>query len=268
MDGTFSTEDAVTMAPVISGGTDEGSSELAAAALDGIVGIATGNLLRIRPVAIKFGAFDVGLMEKIVKVLDKMRTMLAKEALDGAGGVGNQIDSSLKALLSGDKMDLQTTFTKYDRDHSGCLDFDEVFECFKITIYPREITENKAMKIFVKADTNSSGSLDLGQFQHSIQILEEDDTSRGLEMLGLAPKQVGIIIAVMTGIMLALFVFIFNGIWAFSTPGGFSASINTSFPLMAGGGASKSAGDGPASGDELEHKIEDKLDQMAELDAS
>ena len=82
-------------------------------------------------------------------------------------------------------------------------------------------------------------------------------TGAVLDKLGLSPNNITIAVISMVVILMFLLAFIFAGIAAFATPGGFTSSINSIFPVLSGAGAS--------SGGETDEADDDDSDRLNSL---
>ena len=82
--------------------------------------------------------------------------------------------------------------------------------------------------------------------------------------LGLGEKQIAAIVGAMACMLGFFFAFIFTGIAAFATPGGFSSSINSIFPVLGGSGSSAAAGGAPEESQRTDNMIEDALNEVLE----
>ncbi len=96
--------------------------------------------------------------------------------------------------------------------------------------------------------------------------MENEKSDKVLESMGFGPKTLAMIVGSLFFLMLILFGFIFAGIFAFATPGGFSASINSIFPMLAGGGSSQASGGPEGDNAEMGTLLEEKLEAVSKED--
>ncbi len=125
-------------------------------------------------------------------------------------------------------------FSKFDRDRSGLIDFEEFYELLLYYKYPTRLTRSRAMDIFVKADVDHDNFLSRAEFENGVKYMQTQIEDVILAGAGLAERNKFYIIAGMTSIIALFFVFIFMGIVAFTTPGGFTSSLNALLPIIAG----------------------------------
>jgi hypothetical protein len=257
--GNFDAKAAKQLAPAIMGKSD--SARLAAEALGSLIGVAQGDLSQIKPIAMKLGGFNEEMLNDLMKGITRLKPILEKLKAKAAQK-GKKIKGTIK-LSPNDKMDPVSLFTKYDVDKSGALEFEEFFEILKLLNYPKQMKEAAVMSIFVNADNSKTGSLNMTEFKKGLQMDQDRQSSRVLELMGLSPKaMIGIVLGLL-GVLLILFGFIFMGIAAFSTAGGFAATVNSSFPVMSGVGASsgETPGDADKDSDEVGEVLGAKLNQ-------
>jgi hypothetical protein len=256
--GNFNVDIARSMAPALMGKSD--SSQSATDAICSLVGLAQGDFQQIKPIAIKMGGFDEKQLEALISGIAKL-----KPILDKIKKKAEKAKTQLKGELTFDadtQVDPTSLFIKYDYDKSGELEFNEFFEIVKMVQYPRQITESHVMKIFVKADVSETAALNMSEFKEALILAQKDQSNRVLELMGLSKLKMVMMVVSLLVILMLLFGFIFAGIFAFTTLGGFSAVINSTFPVIGGVGASGSR-ETPGSGEEGENSamLERKLDQ-------
>lgn len=286
VDGDFSEKTARNLVPALFGhGAD---AEKVTDILVGLVGVGNRDLKAVQQLAVKYGGFD----EKKLKLLISMLEKLAKKL----GRLGKVVKPKKKvAFHENEEISANKLFVQFDKDRSNAIEFDEFYEVIKLMNYPRQVRETVAMDLFVRADKNDSGSLDLSQFESTfkcffdfilslfyfllhgllshlfglnicaaaVKIAQDMQSESVLVRLKLSPaKAAGVVISLLLFISV-LFGFIFAGIGAFATPGGFSASVNSLFPVAAGGGASKGSTD-PSEVEKNDAGIEGELDAVVE----
>eukprot|EP00729_Bicosta_minor_P010372 gene10372-23879_t len=246
--GTFDASVARDMATALMGNPASSSSGQAATeAICSLVGLAQGDWSQLKALAVKMGGFDEVQLKKLTRGVERLKPIIDK--------LKKQLESGKKQLNgnvafdSNDDLDPNSLFMKYDRDNSGMLEFNEFFEVLKILHYPQQITENKVMKIFVAADVSKTESLNMVEFTQAIDISRKDQSSNVLNLMGLSQGNIIVVVLGLLVMLSLLFGFIFTGIFAFTTLGGFSAVVNSTFPVIGGTGASSSQ-KVPGSGDD------------------
>jgi hypothetical protein len=105
------------------------------------------------------------------------------------------------------------------------------------------------MKIFVAADVSKTEALNMVEFTKAIDMSRVEQSSKVLGSMGLSQGNIIMVVLGLLLILTLLFGFIFAGIFAFTTLGGFSAVVNSTFPVLGGTGASSSQ-EVPGSGDD------------------
>jgi len=246
--GTFNASVARDMATALMGNPASSSSGQAATeAICSLVGLAQGDWSQLKALAIKMGGFDEVQLEKLTRGVERLKPIIDK--------LKKQLESGKKQLNgnvafdSNDDLDPNSLFMKYDLDNSGMLEFNEFFEVLKILNYPQQITENKVMKIFVAADVSKTESINMVEFTQAIDISRKDQSRKVLNLMGLSQGNIIVVVLGLLVMLTLLFGFIFSGIFAFTTLGGFSAVVNSTFPVIGGTGASSSQ-EVPGSGDD------------------
>lgn len=237
--GNFSPTTARAMAPVLMGTSS--SAQAATEAICSLVGLAQGDWSQLKALAVKMGGYDEKQLEELAAGIARLKPILEK--------LKKQADTARKELNGADTLfdkddndlDPNALFLKFDKDNSGSLEFNEFLDVVKVINYPQQITEDKVMKIFVSADVSKTGALDLVEFTRAIDMSRAQQSNRVLELLHLSKGNMITIILTLLVILIVLFGFIFAGIVAFTTLGGFSAVVNSVFPVIGGAGASNSA---------------------------
>jgi hypothetical protein len=237
------------------------SARQASEALGSLIGVAQGDMSQIKPIAMKLGGFNEKMLSDLMKGIERLKPILAKLKANAAHKVKKA--KGAITLSPADKMDVASLFTKYDKNKSGDLDFDEFYEVIKLLNYPRQMKRAAVMTLFVNADVSKTNSLNMTEFKKGLQMDQDRQSGRVLELMGLSPKARISIVLGLLGMLLILFGFIFMGIAAFSTAGGFSAVVNSSFPVMSGAGASsgETPGDAEKNSDEVGEALAAKLNQ-------
>ena len=104
----------------------------------------------------------------------------------------------------------------------------------------RSAWQSKISKLFVEFKDKSTGEMTITGLESALQQFREGQSENVLQTMGLGPENLAKILCFVVLVLLLLFVFIFMGIIAFTTPGGFTSSVNSILPVLAGAGASKS----------------------------
>jgi len=246
--GTFDASVARDMATALMGNPAASSSGQAATdAICALVGLAQGDWSQLKELAVKMGGFDEEQLEKLTLGIERLKPIINKLKRQMENGK-KQLNGDVEFGVN-DDLDPTSLFMKYDVDNSGSLEFNEFFEVLKILNYPSQITEDKVMKIFVAADVSKSESLNMVEFTQAIDMSRTAQSGKVLNLMGLSQGNIIFVVLGLLMILTLLFGFIFSGIFAFTTLGGFSAVVNSTFPVIGGTGASSSQ-EVPGSGDD------------------
>ena len=102
------------------------------------------------------------------------------------------------------------------------------------------------------------------EFQQAIEYVQSKRIGQALTLLGLSPNQLIFTFAMLTAILLLLFVFIFMGISVFSLGGSFGSIINSLLPITAGVAVIKEA---PANFQSQEwiRKLEEVIEDVVHI---
>ncbi|KAL4479745.1 hypothetical protein ABPG73_017966 [Tetrahymena malaccensis] len=152
--------------------------------------------------------------------------------------------------LKDEKITIKDVFKAIDLegDKNGSIDIDE-FQYFArrlgITLSRHRVYEifasvkNRKAK-YIAAQSKDELSLNEEEFEQAFKYINEKKTSMSLEKLSISPSLLFISLVALLVILLLLFIFIFFGINAFANGGTFNSVINSSIPIIAGAGTSKS----------------------------
>lgn len=117
------------------------------------------------------------------------------------------------------------------------FEFEEVIKNMGINI-----SRQRAMQFFAKADADSDGSINMDEFEKAYEYLQRELTYQTLRDLGLSSAAIVGALGGLLGFVALVFVFIFFGVAAFSGGSPFEGVVNALMPLSAGalaGGQSK-----------------------------
>lgn len=236
--GTFNPTVARSMAPILVG--QSVTEKAATEAVCSLIGLAQGDWSQLKALAVKMGGFDEKQLHQLVVGIERLKPLIEKLKRQSQNAQ-KELSGHVSFVDDDNDLDPTALFLKFDNDNSGSLEFNEFYEVMKVINYPQQITEEKVMKIFVSADMNLSGAVNMAEFTNAIDMSRAQQSSRVLELVGLSKGNMIAIVLSLLAILMVLFGFIFAGIVAFTTLGGFSAVVNSTFPIVGGAGASNSS---------------------------
>jgi len=225
--------------------------------VQGIVALCQGDILAnldsIKPLAKRFGSFDSEMLEKLIKIIQKIVPLIERSKETFKARTPSKYDLT---KIEGKGFDPADLFNKIDIDKSGLVSYNEFADAVKMVSYPMKPSEDVMMKIFVEACGATGNELNQSQFESALDKYMLSKGASVMEKMGLSSDQILKAVALLTVALLLLFTFIFLGIGAFFTAGGFSAAVNSLLPVAGGVGATK------ATDEEIEDSDNDRIKEL------
>ena len=231
----------------------------------GVVALCKGNIASpesldaIKPLAKLFGSFDVDKVEKLVKIVQKIlpRINKGKKAINQRNPAKYDLNS-----IEGKMFEPAVLFQKIDVDKSGTVSYNEFVDAIKMVSFPSKIPDDVIMKLFIECAGVASNDLNQAQFETALDKFMISKGDSVMDAMGLSQDKIFKAVFLLTTILLLLFTFIFLGIGAFFSAGGFAAGVNALLPVSAGGIATKATNEEIEDGDnkQIKELLQEKLD--------
>ena len=235
------------------------SSMQISATISGMVALASNDFEGARQMAIKLGGFEVAKIERLFAFCSAMY----KAGLRGEE-VAKRLAHDPIAIVEGQLTD-EKLYIAFDTDGDANMDYGEFETCTKYMTFPERLTTITAMRLFSRGDREKSAGLSLTQYkvamaEFSDEIAEKVLAKRGLSLANNRKKLLRD-----TFNLMIIFLFIFVGIAAFTSAGGFESTVNALLPLAAGVGVTAGAKEETVNEQDDQDVLDDIDEAMAEL---
>jgi hypothetical protein len=207
------------------------------------------DIREFRHCALALGNFD----DKIIEII----TNFAQGSYDGKNQEKSTNDHGEGFLAK--------IFSQFDADRSGTIDFYEFQEMLRYINV--NISQEKAIQIFTRVDSDGSKALTYDEFERGFALLASEIALAALQSLGITDTQIYAAVGSGFLILIFLFSFIFLGMAAFTENSTFGSVVNSGFLLGGGAGVATSDEDtvnpdDPKIMDYLKEKVEEALEQL------
>lgn len=160
---------------------------------------------------------------------------------------------------------LAKIFAQFDADRSGTIDFTEFQEMLRYINV--NISQEKAIQIFTRVDSDGSRALTYDEFERGFALLASEIAYAALQSLGITDSQIYAAVGSGFLILCGLFAFIFLGMAAFTENSTFGSVVNSGFCLGSGAGVAANEDkeadpNDPKIMDYLKEKVEEALEAL------
>ena len=234
------------------------------ATISGLVALASTDFEGARQMAVKLGGFDVAKIQRLFAFCSAMYKagMRGEEV---ATRTAHDPVANMKGTLTHDKL-----YALFDGDGNANIDFYEFMTCTKYMTFPSKLTKITAMRLFTRSDNFHSGrGLSLSEYRVAMGDFAEEIAGFVLAKRGLTMADNRITLAKDLLTLAIINVFIFVGIVAFTTNGGFESTVNSTLPIIAGLGVSKGSSAEEVTDEDdadLLDDIEEALQELTETE--
>lgn len=237
------------------GSKSDSSAMQISATISGLVALASNDFEGARQMAVKLGGFEVSKIERLFAFCSAMY----KAGLRGEE-IATRHAHDPVAMVEGQLTD-EKLYIAFDTDGDANMDFEEFETCAKYLTYPNRLTSITAMRLFSRADRDSNFGLDLTEYKVAVTEFSNEIADRVLKKRGLSKEHNRYTLFKDTFNLLMIFIFIFVGIVAFTSTGGFESTVNSLLPIVAGLGVT-------IGGQQEEVSEQDDQELLDDIDAA
>ena len=241
------------------GGTKGDSTMQISATISGLVALASNDFEGARQMAIKLGGFEVSKIERLFAFCSAMYK---------AGLRGEEIDTRFAqdpvAMVEGQLTD-EKLYIAFDTDGDASMDYEEFETCTKYLTFPNRLTTITAMRLFTRADRNKENGLSLHDYKLAMVEFSDEIANKVLAKRGLSIEDNRWTLFSDTLKLFLIFIFIFVGIVAFTSTGGFESTVNSFLPVAAGVGITIGSDQEEVTDQDDQELLDDIDEALAEL---
>jgi len=235
------------------------SSMQISATISGLVALASNDFEGARHMAVKLGGFDVAKIQRLFAFCSAMYKAGMRDE-EVATRTARDPVAAVEGVLTDEKL-----YVAFDASGNANMDYNEFETCTKYMTFPSRLTTITAMRLYARADRDHMRGLSLVEYRIAMvefadEVAEIVLAKRGLT---LADNRKALTVDILT--LVVIFVFIFVGIIAFTTVGGFESTVNSLLPIVAGLGITLGSSEEEVTDEDDSDLLDDIEEAMNEL---